>query len=206
MFELELHPKWKKRLEEAKLTSVKSLLQLDLQKKMKFLPGTQGGYYQIAEDLQVFLYYDPQISWSWILRSFIQFQWPCSLSERERRNIEMLHQAGFQVAEIMAWGNRKILRLPCQGVLLLRAMTGLPLPCFLRQELNEKVRRRTILAAEQTLQALLEQGFFWPDSLPENFFVQEDGSIALIHVHSVRRLRLSAPQVQRQFEFFYSRL
>lgn len=206
MFELELHPKWRKRLEEAQLTSVKALLQLDLQKKMKFLPGTQGGYYQIAEDLQVFLYYDLHISWPRILRSFVQFQWPRSLSEHERRSIEMLHQAGFQVAEIMAWGNRKILRLPRQGVLLLRAMTGLPLPCFLRQELNEKVRRRTILAAEQTLQALLEQGFFWPDSLPENFFVQEDGSIALIHVHSVRRLRLSAPQVQRQFEFFYSRL
>ncbi|NLF93697.1 MAG: hypothetical protein GX564_07390 [Oligosphaeraceae bacterium] len=206
MFELELHPKWKKRLEEAKLTSVEALLQLDLQEKLEFLPGIGGGYYQVADDLRVFLYCDLQISWHRILRSFVMFQWPCSLSEREQRGIEMLHQAGFQIAEVMAWGNRKVLRLPRQGVLLLRALAGLPLPRFLRQELDEKVRRRTILAAEETLQALQEGGFFWPDCLPENFFVQADGSIALIHVHSVRRQRLNALQAQQQFEFFYSRL
>jgi len=206
MFELELHPKWKKRLEEAKLTSVEALLQLDLQEKLEFLPGIGGGYYQVADDLRVFLYCDLQISWHRILRSFVMFQWPCSLSEREQRGIEMLHQAGFQIAEVMAWGNRKVLRLPRQGVLLLRALAGLPLPRFLRQELDEKVRRRTFLAAEETLQALQAGGFFWPDCLPENFFVQADGSIALIHVHSVRRQRLNALQAQQQFEFFYSRL
>ena len=206
MFELKLHPQWKDRLVKAELTTVESWLQLILPKPLPFMPRVTGGYHQIDENLRVFLYCDLQVNWSRILRYFVMFEWPYSLTERERRGIEMLHEAGFQVAEVMAWGERKILGLPRQGVLLLLAMPGVSLPRFLQRELDEKARRRVIQTAEETLQALQDQGFFWQDCLPQNFFVQADGSVALINLYSVRRRKLGAIQAQQQFELFYSRL
>ncbi len=206
MFELELHPKWRARLEEARLTTVEALLRLNLEEPREFLPGASSGYHQIDADLRVFLLCDLQISWSRIMRSFVMFQWPGSISEREQRGITLLRQAGFRVAEIMAWGNRKILRLPRQGVLLLQALAGRPLPQFLSQELDEKVRRRVLQSAEETLWSLQKKGLYWRDCLPENFFIQSDGGIALAEVCSVRRQKITPLQSQQQFEFFYSRL
>ncbi len=206
MFELKLHPKWKDRLVKAELTTVESLLQLTLQEPLEFIPGSVGGYQQINENLRVFLHYDGQVDWSRVLRYFVMFEWPYSLTEHERRGIEMLRKAGFQVAEIIAWGEKKTLGLPRQGLLLLLAMSGLPLPQFLQQELNEKVRRKAIQTAEEALQALQEKGFLWQDCLPKNFFVQADGSVALVNLYSVRQRKLTAIQAQQQFELFYSRL
>ena len=65
-------------------------------------------------------------------------------------------------------------------------LDGVDLDKYLKGEADEAKRKSFIEKAEQTLAALQEKGFDWPDHKPEHFFVMNDGSIGLIDLERLR--------------------
>ena len=121
-----------------------------------------------------------------IAKDLLRFHKPQPKTEKERLAFAMARDAGFTAPQVIAWGQTRRCRFPNTACLIMLPLDGIDLDKYLKAETDEEKRKSFIVKAEETLAALQEKGFDWPDHKPEHFFVMSDGSIGLIDLERLR--------------------
>ena len=121
-----------------------------------------------------------------IAKDLLRFHKPQPKTEKERLAFAMTRDAGFTAPQVIAWGQTRRCGFPNTACLIMLPLDGIDLDKYLKAETDEEKRKSFIVKAEETLAALQEKGFDWPDHKPEHFFVMSDGSIGLIDLERLR--------------------
>ena len=121
-----------------------------------------------------------------IAKDLLRFHKPQPKTEKERLAFAMARDAGFTAPQVIAWGQTRRCGFPNTACLIMLPLDGIDLDKYLKAETDEEKRKSFIVKAEETLAALQEKGFDWPDHKPEHFFVMSDGSIGLIDLERLR--------------------
>jgi len=121
-----------------------------------------------------------------IAKDLLRFRKPQPKTEKERLAFAMARGAGFTVPQVVAWGQTRRCGFPNTACLIMLPLDGVGLDKYLKSETDNEKCKSFIDRAEQTLAALQEKGFDWPDHKPEHFFVMNDGSIGLIDLERLR--------------------
>ena len=121
-----------------------------------------------------------------IAKDLLRFKKPQPKTEKERLAFAMAREAGFIAPEVIAWGQTRRCGFPDRACLIMLPLDGVDLDKYLKTETDGAKRKSFIEKAEQTLSALQEKGFDWPDHKPEHFFVMNNGSIGLIDLERLQ--------------------
>lgn len=139
----------------------------------------------------------------------LRLERPRAKSVREAMVIERLRQAGFRVPVIIASGWRsRLLGLPTVAGIIMLPLPGVSLEDYLAQETDPEKRHQAIARCEAVLDEFQQRGVYWPDSKPEHFLLQPDGTVGLIDLERVefRHAPLDTTRANRQLAHFRRRL
>ncbi|MFA6930749.1 MAG: lipopolysaccharide kinase InaA family protein [Lentisphaeria bacterium] len=207
MCKLHIQPEWLPAFQEKKLDSMDAVLALELVKTEECCLPCGVETFPLTPTVTLCLKRETEFACARIFREILCGHAPQTRTFHERQAIALLHEAGFIVSQVVAWGEKSCFGLPRAGVLFLLAPPGKTLPAFLAGELDAETRREAIEKVEATLLALHSKGFFWPACRAANFILLPGGEVGLLNLDSLKfHKTLSAEQGQQQFEVFYSSL
>jgi hypothetical protein len=208
MCKLQVKAEWQEKFQKRGLTSLEAVLNLEPEKMEGLcLPCGVETFLLEGDNEILCLKRERKISFAHILSDLLKCKFPRTRAALERRAITLLKRAGFLVAQIVAWGEKRCLGLPRAGVLIVQPPEGQSLPAFLANELDADTRRKAVEKAEATLLAMHSMGFLWPDCRAENFLMLADDEVGMINLGSVRQQKMLAQEeCQQQFEIFYGSL
>ncbi len=199
---LTILPEWQPRLAQAGLAELSALLEFADGDCLSRHPRGKTSRFQLPDGQTIFIKQDYYTKLDPILRQLYKGQWPPQPNtERERRALLMLTAYDIPVPKVIAWGQRRRLGFPHQGVMVMLPLPGKALDEYLLAEPESAKRAAAIAAAEKTLLFLQEQQLDWSkDCKPEHFFLLEDGKIGLLDVERLRRRRRPLSAAHREFQ------
>lgn len=199
---LTILPEWQPRLARAGLADLSALLSFDGGDCLSRHLRGKTSRLQLPDGQTVFIKQDNYTKIESILRQLYKGLYPPQPNtERERRAMLLLASHGITVPEVIAWGQRRRLGLPHQGVLVMLPLPGKALSEYLPAEPDVQKRAAAIAAAEKTLLFLQDNRLDWSkDCKPEHFFLLADGRIGLLDVERLRRRRYPLSAARREFQ------
>ncbi|NLZ60791.1 MAG: hypothetical protein GX901_09035 [Lentisphaerae bacterium] len=199
---LSILPSWREALAEAGLDQLDALLSFAGGDCLSRHLRGKTSRVQLPSGAVVFIKQDHHTKWKTIGRYVLRLQKPQPNTEKERVRLLMASELGIVVPEIVAWGQRRRLGLPYQGVLVMLPIKGLDIPTYLRRETDAGKRQAAIQRAEDTLALLQKNQLDWcTDCKPEHFFVLENnGEIGLIDLERLHRRRLPLSQKHKDMQ------
>ncbi|NMA43666.1 MAG: hypothetical protein GX946_09840 [Oligosphaeraceae bacterium] len=207
---LTILPAWQKALAAAGLDQLDALLSFADGECLSWHPRGKTSKYELPCGTRVFVKQDHFTKWKTTLRYMLRLQKPQPNTEKERQSFALVRELGITSPEVIAWGQRRRLGLPHQGVMVMLPMNGIDLPSYLEREPDATKRQEAITRAEATLALLQEKQLDWrTDCKPEHFFVLEnDGEIGLIDLERLRLCKqpLSKKHKAMQLQRFRSLL
>ena len=186
MEHFEISDEWRDILEKAGLGTLQACLAFDGGKVLSSHLRGDTRKVTLPDGRTVFLKRDFFTFKKEIAKDLLRFHKPQPKTEKERLAFAMARDAGFTAPQVIAWGQTRRCGFPDRACLIMLPLDGVDLDKYLKGEADEAKRKSFIEKAEQTLAALQEKGFDWPDHKPEHFFVMNDGTIGLIDLERLR--------------------
>jgi hypothetical protein len=151
----------------------------------------------LADGSVIFIKQDYYTKFTVACRYLLRGKRPLCNTVKEQRALALAAEHGFSVPKIIAWGEKRRMGLPNTGVMVMLPVPGLSVDRFAAQAKSPEEARNAIAKAEATLARLQDCRLDWKtDCKPEHFFVQPDGSIALI---DLERLRLRPKPLEQDY-------
>jgi predicted Ser/Thr protein kinase len=182
----EISAEWRDALEKAGLGTLQSCLAFQEGKCLSSHLRGDTRKVTLTDGRIVFLKRDFFTFKKEIAKDLLRFKKPQPKTEKERLAFAMAREAGFIAPEVIAWGQTRRCGFPDRACLIMLPLDGVDLDKYLKTETDGAKRKSFIEKAEQTLSALQEKGFDWPDHKPEHFFVMNNGSIGLIDLERLQ--------------------
>ena len=196
---------WQEALQQAELASFEAAFAYSdakpLSKKSHSVTYTK----LLPNGARIFIKQDSWTGWRPIARAFIRLQKPLPAVGRERAKMQKLNALGFNTAQVIAYGEKRRLGLPHQGVMISLCVPGTAVDAIT----DAQFRAVAAEQARKTLKRLQELGCNWGrDCKPEHFFVTPELKVTLIDVERMKfgHKPLAEALCRKQFERFESLL
>jgi len=194
-------PEWQPVLAQAGLADLSSLLSFaDGECLSRHLRGKTSRW-QLPGGQTIFIKQDFYSKFASIMQQLYMGSCPQPNTERERRALALVASYGITVPTVIAWGQRRRLGFPYQGVMVMLPLPGKSLLEYLPVEQDAQKRAAVIATAEKTLSFLQDNQLDWnKDCKPEHFFLLENGQIGLLDVERLRRRSRPLSAALRAFQ------
>ena len=182
---------WADALRQAGLDSFDALYEAPFAGRAYVHDRARTGRLALPDGRTLFLKCAAFTSLKQIAADVLRLRRPEPTSQRERRGLLRVAEAGISAPRPVAWGQRRRCGLPWRGVLAMTLLGGVALDEHLASA-EVDARAEALEAVGRTLKKLYQAGLSWPDLRVKHIFVDAGPSVGLLDLERLEPRRGAA--------------